>query len=72
MTAKRGEIRGRRDKVSSVSQTYIHVNGTHTELEFWIGGKLGKWHLPVEVQLTTPGATYDLVYNELDRAGNPI
>jgi hypothetical protein len=72
MTAAVGEIRGRLDRVSSVTKTRVHVNGTDTELELWIGGKIGKLHLPVEVQLGTPSATYVLVYNERDKAGDPI
>jgi hypothetical protein len=72
MTLGKGEIRGRLDKVSSVTKTFIHTNGVNTELELWIGGKLGKLHLPVEVELITLGATYTLEYNEQDRDGSPM
>jgi len=66
MTAKAGEIRAH-DRVSPASQTFTHINGANTELELWIGGPLGKLHLPIEVQLLTPGATYCLIYNTTDK-----
>lgn len=68
MTAQVGEIRSH-DRVSPVTKTFTHSNGTDTNLELWIGGKLGKYRLPIEVQLLTPAATYQLEYNELDRDG---